>query len=385
VRRQWAEVIDNLSIPWCRRASKRRGDPAGVKVAAIRTGILAVLLAAALTAALVAAPSRVSAQEQTRVVEGSIFNATQGGGGVGGLPVTLHQISALGPLDLRTDSDDQGRFRFDGISFDPARAYGVSVRFQGAIYGTDLDLSAGSPDPVSITVYDASSDDTIVSVTSASLLLASVDRASQTVAALEIINLANESDHAYVPGPDPMRLLRFGLPPGATGLQVDTRLIDADYAQVDRGFALFASVPPGEHQLTFSYRFPYEGDELTLEKSYRYGAGTVRVLAPYEVMAIKIAQLGDPESITIGQRQFQLIEAGGVARGETLSIQLGGLPRASARDRIGRSLDNIRFEYAAPVALGVLMAVLLAYGVLRKGRDTRQPPHQAPDEVPPDR
>ena len=319
------------------------------------------------------------------MIEGSIFNATQGGGGVAGLPVTLHQISALGPLNLQTDSDDQGRFRFDGISFDPARAYGVSVRFQGAIYGTDVDLSEGSPDPLSIAVYDASSDDTIVSVTSASLLLASVDGASQTVAALEIINLANDSDHAYVPGPDPMQLLRFGLPAGATGLQVDTRLIDADYAQVDRGFALFASVPPGEHQVTFSYRFPYQGDEHTLEKSYRYGAGTIRVLAPYEVMAIKIARLGDPESIAIGQRQFQLIEAGGVARGETLSIQLAGLPRASARDRIGRGLDNIRFEYAAPVALGVLMAVLLAYGVFWKGRDTRQRPDQAPDEVPPDR
>ena len=241
--------------------------------------MLAGLLAAELSAALVVGPGGGRAQAQTRVVEGSIFNATQGGGGVGGLPVTLHQISALGPLNLQTDSDDQGRFRFEDISFDPARAYGVSVRYQGAIYGTDLDLSEGSPPPLRITIYDASSDDTIVSVASASLLLASVDRANQTVAALEIVNLANGSDHAYVPGADPMQLLRFGLPPGATGLQVDTRLIDADYAQVDRGFALFASVPPGEHQLTFSYRFPYEGDELTLEKSYRYGAGNIRVLA----------------------------------------------------------------------------------------------------------
>ena len=355
-----------------------------MKVAAIRSGMLSGLLAAAIIAVLVAGPSPTQAQQQTRVVEGSIFNATQGGGDVGGLPVTLHQISALGPLNVQTDSDDQGGFRFDGIAFDPARAYGVSVRFQGAIYGTDLDLSDGSPDPVSITIYDASADDAIISVTSASLLLASVDGASQTVAALEIVNLANGSDHAYVPGPEPMQLLRFGLPAGATDLQVDTRLIDADYAQVDRGFALFASVPPGEHQVTFSYRFPYQGDEYTLEKSYRYGAGTIRVLAPYEVMDIKVAQAGDPDTIDIGQRQFQLIETGGVARGETLSIYMGGLPTASATDRIGRGLGNIRFEYVAPVVLGMLMAVLLAYGIFWKGRDARRRPHQAPDEVPPD-
>ena len=324
------------------------------------------------------------AQEQTRVVEGTIFNATPGGGGVGGLPVTLHQISALGPLDLRTDSDDQGHFRFEGVSFDPARAYGVSVRYQGAIHGTDLDLSEGSPAHLRITVYEASSDDAIVSVASASLLLASVDRANQTVAALEIVNLANESDHVYVPGPQPMQLLRFGLPAGATGLQVDTRLIDADYAQVDGGFALFASVPPGDHQVTFSYRFPYAGDDLTLAKTYRYGAGKIRVLAPYELMAIKIAQLGDPETITIGERQFQLIEAGAVARGETLSIQLLGLPRASTRDRISSGFKNVRFEYAAPVALGVLMSVLLAFGVFWKRRDPDQAPDPATDELPRD-
>ena len=91
-------------------------------MAAIRAGMLAGLLAWALAVALVAGPDRSSAQEQTRAVEGSVFNATPGGGGVGGLPVTLHQVSALGPLNLRTESDDQGRFRFDGISFDPALA-----------------------------------------------------------------------------------------------------------------------------------------------------------------------------------------------------------------------------------------------------------------------
>jgi hypothetical protein len=356
-----------------------------MKVAAIRAAMLVALLAATLIAALVAGPSRVDSQEQTRVVEGSILNATADGGEVDGLPVTLHQISALGPLNLRTESDDEGRFRFEGISFDPARAYGVSVRYQGAIYGADLDLSEGSPAPVVITVYDASSDDAIVFVTSASLLLASVDPADQTVAALEIVNLANDSDHSYVPGPEPMQLLRFGLPAGATGLQVDTRLIDADYAQVDRGFALFASVPPGEHQLTFSYRFPYQGEELTLEKSYRYGAGQVRVLAPQEVLAIEIVGLGEPETVAIGERQFQLIEVGGVARGETLSIHLGGLPRASAADRFRGLLDDIRFEFAAPVLLGVLMAVLLAYGVFWKGRVTREPAQKAPDEAPRDR
>ncbi len=341
-------------------------------------------VAAALCATLVAAAGQAWAQEQTRVVEGTIVNATDGGGGTRGLPVTLHQIAAEGPLDLQTESDDRGRFRFEGIQYDPARAYGVSVRFQGAIYGTDLDLSTGSPAPLSIAVYDASSDDAIVYVASASLLLAAVDKASQTVAALEIVDLANVSDHAYVPGPQPMQLLRFGLPPGATALQVTTALIDADYAQVDRGFALFASVPPGRHQLTFSYWFPYEDDAITLEKSYRYGADRVRVLAPLEVLSISVPTLGQPETVPIGERQFQLIETSGVARGESLSVQLGRLPRSSLADRVREGLDDIRFEYVAPAALATLMVVLLAYGVFWKGRDAGPQPRPERGEEPPE-
>ena len=338
-----------------------------------------------IAAALVVAAGQAWAQEQTRVVEGTIVNATDGGGETGGLPVTLHQIAAEGPLDLQTESDTRGGVRFEGIKYDPARAYGVSVRYQGAIYGTDLDLSAGSPAPLSITVYDASSDDAIVYVASASLLLAAVDKASQTVAALEIVDLANVSDHAYVPGAQPMQLLRFGLPPGATALQVTTALIDADYAQVDRGFALFASVPPGRHQLTFSYWFPYEDDSITLEKSYRYGADSVRVLAPIEVLSISFPTLGEPETIRIGERQFQLIETSGVARGEGLSIRLGGLPKSSLADRVREGLDDIRFEHVAPAALATLMLALLAYGVFWKGRDTG--PQQRPErgDEPPER
>lgn len=330
----------------------------------LRTGILAGLVATLLVCA-----GQSMAQEQTRVVEGTIFNATTGSTAPAGLSVTLHQIATTGPIDLQTESDDKGTFFFGGISYDPTMVYGVSVRYQGTIYGTDLNLSAGSPDPLQITIYDSSSDDAIVSVGSASLLLAAVDKVSQTVAALEIVDLVNSSDHAYVPGPQPMQLLRFGLPDGSTALQVTTALIDADFAQVDRGFALFASVPPGRHQLTFSYRFPYLDNSLELEKSYRYGAESIRILAPLEVLAIAIPTLGEPQTITIGERQFQLIEANGLVRGERLSIHLDSLPRANLADRARRHLDDIRFEYVAPTALATLMVALLAYSVVLKGRD----------------
>ena len=312
------------------------------------------------------------AQLEYRTVEGVVVSGTAGESDMFGQVVTLHRVTAAGFDDITTITDDTGAFRFENIEYDPSTRYGVSIRYQDAIYGTDLEMSTGSPPPVTLTVYEATHDDSIVSASSASLLLASAEASDRTLAALEIITLVNHSDMAYVPGTGVMALLRFGLPPEATELSLDTRLIGADFIQVDRGFALLASVPPGEHEIMFSYRFPYPGETFTLDKSYRYGAESLRILAPEEVVSISVEGLGKPERVMIGERQYRVLEAEGLSRGESVSLELDGLPTPGVTDRVGNSLSGIRFQFAAPVALGVLMVALLAYGAIWKTKGQRR-------------
>ena len=332
------------------------------RLAALAASMFIFIFIGAAAAGLARAQETAAAQ---RVVEGVVVNGTDGadGASAGGQTVTLHRVGADGIQDLSAESDPDGAFRFE-FEYDPDLAYGVSVRYQDAVYGTDLDLSAGSPDAVTLTVYESTSDDGVIRARSASILLAAADPSDQTVAALEIVRLVNDTDTAYVPGEGVMELLRFGLPPGATGLTLDTRLIGADFIQVDRGFALLASVPPGEYDVMFSYRFPYESDEFTLSKTYRYGADSLRALAAEEVMSIESAELGEPKTERIGERQYRILEAEGFTRGAAVSIRLSGLPAPDAADRVGASLDGIRFEYAAPAALALLMGGLLIYGAI---------------------
>ena len=321
---------------------------------------------------LMVGAASIKAQPESRTVEGVVVSGTAGESDMFGQVVTLHRVTAAGFDDITTLTNDTGAFRFENIEYDPSTGYGVSVRYQDAIYGTDLDMSTGSPPPVTLTVYEATHDDSIVSAGDASLLLAAADASDRTLAALEIITLVNRSDMAYVPGTGVMELLRFGLPPDTTELSLDTRLIGADFIQVDRGFALLASVPPGEHEIMFSYRFPYPGETFTLDKSYRYGAQSLRILAPEEVVDISVEGLGEPERVMIGERQYRVLEAGGLARGESLSLELDGLPTPGVTDRVGNSLSGIRFQYAAPVALAVLMVALLVYGAIWKTTGQRR-------------
>lgn len=340
-------------------------------------GAAFLIIAAIIIIIASAGTARAQDAAARRVVEGAIVNRTDGAGAasVGAQPVTLHRVGADGVSDLSAESDPDGAFRFE-FDYDPDLAYGVSVRYQNAVYGTDLNLSDGSPDPISLAVYESTSDDGVIGVRSASILLAAADSAERTVAALEILRIANDSDTAYVPGEGVMELLRFGLPEGATDLTLDTRLIGADFIQVDRGFALLASVPPGEYDVMFSYKFPYESDEFTLAKTYRYGADSARALAAEEVMTIESEQLGEPKSERIGERMYRVLEADGFTRGASVSIRLSDLPAPGAAERVGAGLDAVRFEYAAPAALAALMLALLVYGaVWRSGAKSAAASH----------
>ena len=248
----------------------------------------------------------------------------------------------------------------------PETSYAVSTVYQGALYGMDLDLSAGSPAPLAIAVYDSVTSDEVVTATVTSVLFSQVDRASQTVWALEIVRLVNDSDRTYVPGPDPMQLLRFGLAEGAHDLDVETDLLGADVFQVDRGFGLVAGVPPGEHEVMYAYRFPYSDSVHAYLKTLRYGASLFRVLALEEVVEFSSDSLGPPETVTIGGRAYRMLEANDLPRGASVSVDLTGLPMASLGEQVGRGIGAVRWELAAPIGLGAFMVVLLTVVLWRR-------------------
>lgn len=304
-----------------------------------------------------------NSQEDTRVLYGWVINGTKAMG-VEGLIVVLHENDINGRNERTATSGPSGAFQFE-ISYDAQISYGVSVKWMGALYGTDLDLSEGSPEPVTLTVYDATSDNGLLMGGMTSLLISDVDGPTETVWALEIVQIINESSLTYVPGPEPMNLLRFGLPPGAAELQVDTSIIGADFLQVDRGFALTAAVPPGEHNIMFAYNFPYSGNKASFVKTLRYGASHVRVLASVELAGLNVDGLQGGR-VMIGNREYNVYEIINVPRETTLSVVLSELPQASLIDLIGHRMKRLGFEYLAPIGLGVMLTAILGFSVWRR-------------------
>ena len=321
-------------------------------------------IAAVVALLVVAATGTAAAQEApTITVEGTVLDGTAGGHVGPGLPVFL--VSSAGPqYELQAVTDEAGTFRFDSPPPPAGERLGVSLQYKGAVYGEIVGIVNGLTLPVAITVYDSSNDELLIEASSASLLFARVDRATQTLWALEIVKLVNDSDLTYIPGSGPMDLLRFGLPPDADNLTVDTGLIGADVLQVDRGFAIVAPVPPGEHEVMYAYSFPYDGTEMDLTKSLLYGAAGLRILVPEEVGGLSGA--GEIERVTIGDRPYRVLTGADLPRGAKVPYRLVSLPQATIGDRALQGLDWVRPEYAAIVGLGLVMASLIAYALVRR-------------------
>ena len=344
------------------------------------TRLAALFALLTLLAAWAHATPTARAQDSTFAVEGRVVNGTLDAGAAG-LEVMLHTVRAMTRADTPTLTDEQGAFRFDDVPLDPQASYGVSVVYQGALYGTDLDTANGPPAPVTLTIYESTHDDSAIRAALASVLFASVNREEQTISTLEIVRIINESKQTYVPGPEPMNLLRFGLPPDARQLEVDTSLPDADYAQVDRGFALLASVPPGEHEIYYSYDFPYAGGSAEFTKSLLYGADNLRVLAPEGELSLSGGALGETSSVVIGERPYRVIEASGLPRGDRVSVQLEELPSLSAPEAARRWIDDVPPEAGALGVLAVVILIALAVVVLRRRRAARPTPADGSDDA----
>ena len=58
-----------------------------------------------------------------------------------------------------------------------------------------------------------------------------------------------------------------------------------------------------------------------------------------------------------------------LASGATIDLLLEDLPQPGLARRMRQQLDGVRFELAAPVALGVLMAGVIAYALWRRTRE----------------
>ena len=326
-----------------------------------------VAVAAALVAALWLSHA---AGEEEGAITGRVVNGTTGAEAPSGLEVLLIILGVDGAVDTESATTQPGgEFRFEGVSLEDGFTGRLTANYEGVMYsgGLDPDPSSGSVD---LMVYEATDSLEAVRVSGDVLLIRAGDGDEGSLAAFEIVELLNEGDRTFVPDldqPANMNFLRFSLPQEAADLDVSSDLAGGRIINVGSGFALTAPLPPGTAQVAYTYRLPYQGNEVELSRTFPLGADAFRLL-----METGTGTVGESDVLTsietaeVDGRSYVVSGASDLEPGSRLTVAIGDLPVPSWLDRAGDKLvDADNWRVAIPSAVGLVMAVLLVYALGR--------------------
>jgi len=230
--------------------------------------------------------STIYADENTNstIILGNLINKTNYNVDLANIEVFLSVPDSTNPPAI-SFTKPNGGFKFvigQGILSD--NLYVFTVVYDNAIYGTSVTgEEVLSENPIIIEVYDSTSNQNVLSVSSHSVFIGAIDRINMEIRVLEMQTLKNDSVYTYISSDSPMSLVRFGLPLDFEKLSLDTVLQFSEVFEVNRGFALNTSVPPGEHEVLYSYNLHYKNSELFMNRSLPYSVEIFRMMVPENI------------------------------------------------------------------------------------------------------
>lgn len=310
------------------------------------------------------------------VVRGFAVNGTAGGAIPADRPITLHTIdrTAGRVATAETTTDPAGGFRFEDVPLLEGRSYVLVMDYAGMRYNSRLEPAALA-EPVELTVYETTRELSAVQVERQTMVIAGVNEKEREIAALELLHLNNAGDRTLLPeltnitDPGAISFLRFSLPDAARELDVQSTLPGGDIVAIGNGFAVTAPVMPGEHQINYTYTFPYQGDRVAFNQRLLQGAGVYQILVPEELAAIQITPLEPRPRIDVAGQVYLVWEGREIPPGRGIMLELSRLPQPGPLSRLAQAVaDGNLWETVIPIMLGIALAALLVYAWFRGAR-----------------
>ncbi len=287
-----------------------------------------------------------------------------------GLPVTLFGFrGSMEPqLTLTTTVRADGTFRFTDLSTEPDALYTVSTEWEGALYSSGVIGFPGGENVITATLRVAATTDQDPGLKAARVHWF-MDFEGDSLIVGELISISNPGDRAYIGQPlagheGKRAVIRWPVPQGATGLQVDGGELGDRFFFEDGVLIDTLPVPPGNdvRRLLFQYRLPIEGDRVT----FAHPVGM-----PVTFLNVFIADRGEkieaPSRMITGTPQevsgvsFRSFIASNIGAGETLTFKLSNIS-AAARGGSPHIARGSRVRQAG-TALAVVVGLALFGGM----------------------
>jgi hypothetical protein len=324
------------------------------------------MLALLFVAFLLAIPLSASA-DTTGTISGTVTNGTPGGGSVAGLTVTLYEYQGMNVVKQYTGTtDDSGKYVFKDVPVLDGEAYIAHVTYSNVDFpGTLLLMPQDAGKVDAIKVYEPSTDSSIISLDSRSIVVNGADAKSRLVSLFEILAISNKSDHAYI-GKDGV-VLRLGLPDGAAQITPQPGFDFGD-AKIENGtLVTTGAIAPGDQTALIAYSLPYTGTSKTVTIGTAMTTQNERFLVKDGTYDISSQVFNDAGLVDVSGDKYHVLSVDKPIVGDTLSVDILGLPKA------GGGSESSNGPLYAAIGAGVLIVVAgaLVFFVLR--RRSRKP------------
>jgi hypothetical protein len=265
-------------------------------------------------------------------ISGVVVNGAHSNALLANQQVTLQDVSGDAPHDIAlATSDATGHFSFERIAGSDSAIYRVTTSFQGGYFtSAPLPLAQIPSSGVTLPVYDVTHSAAALRILSATTLFREPRPANGLIGVAELFTFQNESATAFVGTTDPedgqpMGLLRFALPAGATNITLGKGFDGAQAAQDAAGFGANATIPPGQTQFAFVFDLPYQGTSYSFPLKVVYPTEKLTALVPQDI-SVQPGDFADKGMITTAGSQYHLLEHGALAAGGQAQLRLDALP-----------------------------------------------------------
>jgi hypothetical protein len=267
----------------------------------------------------------------------------------------------------RCGTDAEGRYAFTGLDRDPNVVYLAVSRYAGVNYPSDapFQLQDEAAHQADITVYDATNVDDGIQLDRLNLLVLGADQG--TVQFMQMGALVNNSDRTFVTAnPQDQQLARaikFALPSGALGVQMQSGFNQQDVIPGVGGIQVTSPILPGRHEFALSFQLPYTGSSADVSLQVPYPTAAFNVYLPNTGLRLDTSGLAAGGPAVLGGQTYALYSASNLPKATTVPTRLSGL---------GGAPGGLGPTQLALISLGVVLFVL-GGGVLLFGARSRQP------------
>lgn len=302
-------------------------------------------------------------------ISGTLQNRSANGASPAGSSVLLVSFGRKEQKPLgqqTTKADDQGHYAFNGLDRDPNTVYITVARFGEVNYPADapITLTDTAAAQADIGVFDATTADESLQVARLNLLLLGAqDGVLQFMEMGSVVNAGDRTFKTANPQEGALaRALKFPLPPGALGAQMQSGFNAQDVIAGVGGVQVTSPVPPGQHEFALSFQVPYSGTSADLSLQMPYPTGTFNIYLPDTGYALDVSGLTAAGPAQLGGQQYTLYTASNLNRSTLISatLKLSNGPGGGAASP----------TQIAAISLGVVLLVLgggvLLFGARRR-------------------